>query len=111
MKLHEEQATTLIRIQFGMKEVTKSVSFEDTTVFEVYDLFLKVFSDWKITKTLKLENHCPLSTIKSNTSLTCMIREEFGREKKPASKSKSLYGVSSLEAHDYFVKNYKKHLL
>ena len=45
MKLYDTTEEKLIRISFGFG---KSISFQDTTVKEVFDCFIKVFENYKL---------------------------------------------------------------
>lgn len=108
MKEYKKEIVPIVRIQFGKKVDTHSISFTDTTVEEVMDVAVKVFKEHRITKTIVLENASPLSTIMAETSILMHVREEQGSRKMNGSKSKSLYGLTAKEAFEIFKNNYKK---
>ena len=110
MKEYKQEHTEIVRLSFGSK---KSISFQDTSVAEVYDLALKVFSEMTVTRTIELEAS-PLDKPMEKLSLIMTIRHESGAYKlrgyKGKSKSKTLFGLTVEEAYDYFHKHYKRYL-
>ena len=105
MKRYEQKIVPLIRIQFG----TKSMSFTDTTVEEMFSLFLEIFSDVKIDINVNVKDWCPLHKPSNAIDLTVYIREEIGSKKMNNSKSKTLYGISAEKAMEIFEKNYENY--
>lgn len=96
-----------VRIQFG----SKSLSFSDTTVDEVFNLFMNVFKNCRINNEIDLKNHCPLIKPSSTQRINVLIRAEGKDEKKHRnSKSKGIYGMTPEEAKNYFLNNYQKYL-
>lgn len=106
MKIYKIHENPIVRISFGSN---KSISFEETTTEQVYDVFLKVFNDIKINKVIELKNFNPFKKPHTNISLTVTIRAEKGK-KFDKSKSKTIYGLDDFEAMDIFIKNYKKYI-
>ena len=112
----------LVTIQFNntTDKTDKSIitSFEGCEDKQVYKLALMMFSECKINTTIKLENHCPLSTISKSLAVTMTVRtlgnvESNGktiRRFKGKSYNKTLYGITPAEASKYFEENYEKFL-
>ena len=97
------QKNPVIRLQFGSHT---SLTFSDTTIDEVYDLFIAVFRNEKIERTIKVEGSA-LNKPEAISRLVCQVRDGSHKQK---SKSKSIYGLSDEEAKEFFLKHYEKYL-
>lgn len=112
MKLYDTTEEKLIRISFGFG---KSISFQDTTVKEVFDCFIKVFENYKFTASFEVNNFSPLQKPSTQTALIVSVRKE-GKEEgkakgyKGESKNKTLYCINQDEAFSVFKNNYKKYI-
>lgn len=111
MKVFKPKKVEIVRIQFGN---SKSISFEDTTIHEVFDVMVNVFSELKLNTTLELKNHSVFT--KPSTLIVSRVNvryEGFNYKKtnhKGASKNKTLYGINQEDAYNYFKDNYEKFL-
>jgi len=110
MKLFKKETNSIVRIQFG----NKSVAFQETSVTEVMDVAIKVFKNTKVTKTINIENACPLDPPRKEIGINIYVREEGGAYKKSGykgkSKNKTIYGLKEDEALAIFLENYEKYL-
>ena len=110
MKVYKQEHKEIVRISFGSKH---SISFEDTSVNEVYDLTIKVLSKMKLKRTINI-NGSPFDRPTKELSIILSVRHESGAYKlrgyKGKSKSKTMFGITGIEAKEYFEKHYKDHL-
>lgn len=106
MRLLKEENLDHVRISFGYKSIT----FADTTVEEVYNLAIKIFSRAKVNATIELKNHNPLKKPSAELTLLMTVREEGSRHRnnghKGKSKNKTLYGLSDEHAMEIFKDGY-----
>jgi hypothetical protein len=111
MKVYEQKHKEIVRISFGPKH---SMSFEDTTVKDVFDLAIRVFSEYKLERRIVFKGN-PFDKPESGNKLIVTIRHESGayakRGYKGKSKSKTMFGLTGKQAKEYFVENYEKYLL
>ena len=105
MKEFKINTEKLIRVQFG----SKSVSFIDTDLDQVFEIAVKVFKDAKINTVIELNNHCPLQKPLTGISINMNVREEHGSVKGKC-KSKMLYGLTPDQALKIFKKEYEMYL-
>jgi len=109
MELFEKDNRELIRIQFGYHT---SITFTDTTVINLFDIAIKVFSAIKIDKTLVVKGS-PLTSPKAELSIILSVREEgsvHGKHQKGKAKSKTMFGLSGEEAKQIFLTHYKNYI-
>jgi hypothetical protein len=105
MKVHiPKEPNKLIRISFGYIE---SVSLEETTVNDVYNKAIDIFSKQKVKLTFEVDNHNPIKKPETSIGMVMQIREE-DKGIKGGSKSKTLYGLTPKEAKDIFLKELSK---
>lgn len=102
MKLYQVNKKPIVRISFG---ANKSLSFEDTTTEEVFNLFIKVFENHKVNRTIELKDFSPLKKPSASLNLCVTVRAELGK-KFDKSKSKTIYGLNDTEAMEVFKNNY-----
>lgn len=107
MEIYKVEKTNIVRISFGQN---MSISFKETNVDDVFKIFIKVFENHSINKTIDLKDHCPLKKLSSENCFTVTVRSEHGKEKSRNSKSKRLYFISDFEALEVFKENYKKYI-
>jgi len=110
MKVFRVEQNNIVRISFG----SKSMSFTETTVAEVYDIFLQVFDGYNINETIVLKNHSVFEKPSTLLNFVVNVREEGGGLKskyyKGGSKSKTMYGITKEKALNVFAKHYHKYL-
>lgn len=109
MKIFQKEKTELVRIQFGYNI---SLTLTDTTLIELFDVVIKVFSAIEIDKTLIVKGS-PLSSPKAELSIQLSVREEgysHGKYQKGKARSKTMFGLSGEEAKQIFLDNYEKYL-
>lgn len=110
MKVYEQTEFNVVRISFGPKD---SMTFQDTTIDELYGIAYRMFSKLKINKTIKLKGN-PFNKPTVDVSLVLSIREEKASLKakgyKGKSRNKTMYGLTGPEAKKYFEDHYKEYL-
>ena len=95
--------TTMTKLVFGK---ACSVDFPDRTVGEVYALLILTFKNARIERT-RTYTGSPLQKTNSLDSLKVVVRDSLNQG---SSKSKYLYGISSADAKNYFLDNYRRFL-
>lgn len=110
MKLFKiEKSPKIVRISFNAHV---SVTFEETTIDEVYELALKVFKDVHVANMIVEHNVLEKPQPKKKTLL--QVREEgiaySDSKHKGPSKSKTLYGINEEEAKKHFLENYEHYM-
>lgn len=107
----KEEAKKFVRITFGY---SYSMAFEDTTIQDVYDLMIMVFSNHKVSGTIEIKDHNPLKKIESSVGVVVQVREEASKKILPNSKGKSkakmIYFMDAKEAYDVFCENFEKYI-
>lgn len=102
MKIYSKPPPTdLILIQFGGK---KSVSFTETTVQEVLNKFLDIFSKLDIERTVTLKGS-PLDSPKKSGAITVQVRHYRSGIPRKGGRSRQVYGLTSEEACKLFKDN------
>ena len=94
----------LVRISFGSSH---SVAFEDTTVQELFDLAIRIFSDIGISRSYSVSGS-PVDH-QSFQKILLSVRESVGSDKKGKSLKKTLYCITGEEAKEYFMKHYESY--
>ncbi|MHA2218064.1 MAG: hypothetical protein ACXACY_19185 [Candidatus Hodarchaeales archaeon] len=101
-----EKVQHIVRISFNAHT---SITFEETTIEEVYEIFLKVFKDVETTGALLRHKVLQKPMTEKKTLIT--VRQEgvinIATKYKGVSKSKTLYGIAEAEAKKIFMDNYE----
>jgi hypothetical protein len=92
--------TKIVRIQFGNG---KSISFKDTTVEEVFSVFLRVFEEITFT-------HSALQKPGSMPQTLVSVRAEVSSKKLKGGRSKTIYGFEPEKAMAIFENEYQDYL-
>jgi len=104
MKVYEKKPTPIVRLSFGHN---LSIAFEETTVDNVYDLAIRVFSSMQHKKVIRFTGS-PFTSPKED-KLILTVRHELGA-KKTNSRSKTMFSITAEKAKRYFEDNYKDHI-
>jgi len=101
MKVYiHDNSRKLVRISFGYLE---SISFENTTVKEVFDKAIEIFSKEKLNLEFEIKDHNPTKKPETSIALVMQVREE-NQGIKGGSKSKTLYGLTAIQAKEILLK-------
>jgi hypothetical protein len=112
MKIYRvERADNIIRLSFNAHI---SISFEETTIEEVYNLFLKAFENVEVESCVL--QHNVLKKPMTKHKVLVQVRNEGviegkNRGYKGVSKSKTLYGIREDEAKKLFLQYYNKNVI
>ncbi len=105
MKEYKKEVNRIVRIKIG----SRSLTFRDTTIDRVFDVAIKVFENVTYQTPVQCVLESPLKT-----KTTIYIREEGTAFKdnsyKGESRSKTLYGIKSLDAFALFRDTYEKYI-
>ncbi len=96
-----DQHKGITRIMFGNHS---SQSFIETNIQELFELTLKVFSQWEIEKTVR---QVVTDQPAKNNKVVIQVRDGNNKQK---SRAKTIYWVTAEEAEQFFMENYEKHL-
>ena len=81
-----------------------SASFIETSIPELFQLVLDVYSQWRIRKYV---SQVVTEQPAKDNKVVIQVRDGNNKQK---SKAKTIYWVTAEEAEKFFLENYKKHL-